>query len=172
MTSKTSLKRAGKLTLDMPIRNPTDLLAELPEKTCLLGLDPGEKTVGLAICDPGLTIASPLETIRRARKATADYARIAEVAAARNVGGFVCGMPTNMDGSAGPRAQAVRAFARNLLARIDLPLVFWDERMSTQAVTRTLIDADMSRERRGEVVDKLAAAFILQGYLDWVRIGR
>ncbi len=172
MTSKTSLKRAGKLTLDMPIRNPTDLLAELPEKTCLLGLDPGEKTVGLAICDPGLTIASPLETIRRARKASADYARIAEVVAARNVGGFVCGMPTNMDGSAGPRAQAVRAFARNLLATVDLPLVFWDERMSTQAVTRTLIDADMSRERRGEVVDKLAAAFILQGYLDWVRIGR
>ncbi|MBL8807346.1 MAG: Holliday junction resolvase RuvX [Rhodospirillales bacterium] len=156
----------------MPIRNPTDLLAELPEKTCLLGLDPGEKTVGLAICDPGLTIASPLETIRRARKASADYARIAEVAAERNVGGFVCGMPTNMDGSAGPRAQAVRAFARNLLARVDLPLVFWDERMSTQAVTRALLDADMSRERRGEVVDKMAAAFILQGYLDWIRIGR
>lgn len=172
MTSKTSLKRAGKLTLDMPICNPTDLLAELPEKTCLLGLDPGEKTVGLAICDPGLTIASPLETIRRARKASADYARIAEVAAERNVGGFVCGMPTNMDGSAGPRAQAVRAFARNLLARVDLPLVFWDERMSTQAVTRALLDADMSRERRGEVVDKMAAAFILQGYLDWIRIGR
>ena len=172
MTVKTSLKRAGKLTLDMPIRNPTDLLAELPEKTCLLGLDPGEKTVGLAVCDPGLSIASPLETILRARKAKADYDRIAEVVAARNVGGFVCGMPTNMDGSVGPRAQAVRAFARNQLARIDLPLVFWDERMSTQAVTRTLIDADMSRARRDEVVDKMAASFILQGYLDWVRIGR
>lgn len=172
MTSKTSVKRAGKLTLDMPIRNPTDLLSELPEKTCLLGLDPGEKTIGLAVCDPGLTIASPLETIRRARKAAADYARIAEVVAARNIGGFVCGMPTNMDGSAGPRAQAVRAFARNLLATVDLPLVFWDERMSTQAVTRALIDADMSRARRGEVVDKMAAAFILQGYLDWIRIGR
>jgi putative Holliday junction resolvase len=156
----------------MPIRNPSDLLAELPEKTCLLGLDPGEKTVGLAVSDPNLTIASPLETVQRARKASADYEKIATIAAARKVGGFVLGMPVNMDGSSGPRAQGTRAFARNLLARIDLPLVFWDERMSTQAVTRTLIDADMSRARRGEVVDKLAAAFILQGFLDWVRIGR
>jgi putative Holliday junction resolvase len=156
----------------MPIRNPADLLAELPEKACLLGLDPGEKTIGLAICDPGLTVASPLETIVRQRKAAADYAAVASVVAARNVGGFVCGMPTNMDGTSGPRAQAVRAFARHLLAKVDLPLVFWDERMSTQAVTRALLDADMSRARRGEVVDKMAAAFILQGYLDWVRIGR
>ena len=156
----------------MPIRNPTDLLAELPEKTCLLGLDPGEKTIGLAVCDPGLSIASPLETIRRARKAAGDYEAVARIAGERKVGGFVCGMPTNMDGTAGPRAQAVRAFARNLLAKIDLPLVFWDERMSTQAVTRALLEADMSRARRGEVVDKMAAAFILQGYLDWVRIGR
>jgi putative Holliday junction resolvase len=156
----------------MPIRNPSDLLAELPEKTCLLGLDPGEKTIGLAVSDPNLTIASPLETIERARKASADYACIAEVAAARKVGGFVVGMPTNMDGSLGPRAQSARAFARNLVARIDLPLVFWDERMSTQAVTRTLIEADMSRAKRAAVVDKMAAAFILQGFLDWIRIGR
>lgn len=156
----------------MPIRNPSDLLAELPEKTCLLGLDPGEKTIGLAVSDPNLTIASPLETIERARKASADYARIAEVAGARKVGGFIVGMPTNMDGSLGPRAQSARAFARNLVARIDLPLVFWDERMSTQAVTRTLIEADMSRAKRAAVVDKMAAAFILQGFLDWIRIGR
>ncbi|MCA3263905.1 MAG: Holliday junction resolvase RuvX [Telmatospirillum sp.] len=156
----------------MPIRNPSDLLAELPEKTCLLGLDPGEKTIGLAVSDPNLTIASPLETIERARKASADYARIAEVASARKVGGFIVGMPTNMDGSLGPRAQSARAFARNLVARIDLPLVFWDERMSTQAVTRTLIEADMSRAKRAAVVDKMAAAFILQGFLDWIRIGR
>ncbi len=156
----------------MPIRNPSDLLAELPEKTCLLGLDPGERTIGLAVSDPNLTIASPLETIERARKASADYARIAEVALARKVGGFVVGMPTNMDGSLGPRAQSARAFARNLVARIDLPLVFWDERMSTQAVTRTLIEADMSRAKRAAVVDKMAAAFILQGFLDWIRIGR
>ena len=156
----------------MPIRNPSDLLAELPEKTCLLGLDPGEKTIGIAVSDPNLTIASPLETIERARKASADYARIAETARARKVGGFVVGMPTNMDGSLGPRAQSARAFARNLVARIDLPLVFWDERMSTQAVTRTLIEADMSRAKRAAVVDKMAAAFILQGFLDWIRIGR
>ncbi|MFN7190958.1 MAG: Holliday junction resolvase RuvX [Rhodospirillales bacterium] len=156
----------------MPIRNPSDLLAELPEKTCLLGLDPGEKTIGLAVSDPNLTIASPLETIERARQASADYARIAEVALVRKVGGFVVGMPTNMDGSLGPRAQSARAFARNLVARIDLPLVFWDERMSTQAVTRTLIEADMSRAKRAAVVDKMAAAFILQGFLDWIRIGR
>ncbi len=156
----------------MPIRNPSDLLAELPEKTCLLGLDPGDKTIGLAVSDPNLTIASPLETIERARKASADYTRIAEVAHARKVGGFVVGMPTNMDGSLGPRAQSARAFARNLVARIDLPLVFWDERMSTQAVTRTLIEADMSRAKRAAVVDKMAAAFILQGFLDWIRIGR
>ena len=156
----------------MPIRNPSDLLAELPEKACLLGLDPGEKTVGLAISDPSLSIASPLETVLRARKAALDYAKIAEVAKARKVGGFVVGMPTNMDGSLGPRAQATRAFARNLVAKIDLPLVFWDERMSTQAVTRALIEADMSRARRDQVVDKMAAAFILQGFLDWLRIGR
>jgi len=156
----------------MPIRNPSDLLAEMPEKTCLLGLDPGEKTVGLAISDPSLSIASPFETVVRARKAALDYAKIAEIARLRNVGGFVVGMPTNMDGSLGPRAQATRAFARNLVAKIDLPLVFWDERMSTQAVTRALIDADMSRARRDQVVDKMAAAFILQGFLDWLRIGR
>jgi len=156
----------------MPIRNPSDLLAELPEKACLLGLDPGEKTVGLAISDPNLSIASPLETVIRARKATLDYSKIAEVAVARKVGGFVVGMPTNMDGSLGPRAQATRAFARNLVAKIDLPLVFWDERMSTQAVTRALLEADMSRARRDAVVDKMAAAFILQGFLDWLRIGR
>ena len=156
----------------MPIRNPADLLAELPEKSCLLGLDAGEKTIGLAISDPGLSIASPLETVMRGRKASADYAKVAALVQARNVGGFVLGLPVNMDGSAGPRAQATRAFARNLLAQIDLPLVLWDERMSTQAVTRALLDADMSRAKRAEVVDKMAAAFILQGYLDWVRIGR
>jgi putative Holliday junction resolvase len=156
----------------MPIRNPADLIAELPEKACLLGLDAGEKTIGMAISDPGLSIASPLDTVRRGRKAAADYAQVLAVVDARNVGGFVLGLPVNMDGSAGPRAQATRAFARNLLAKRDLPLVFWDERMSTQAVTRALIDADMSRAKRAEVVDKMAAAFILQGYLDWLRIGR
>jgi putative holliday junction resolvase len=156
----------------MPIRNPADLLADLPEKTCLMGLDAGEKTIGLAISDPGLSIASPLETVIRGRKAAVDYDKVVAVAKARNVGGFVLGLPVNMDGTAGPRAQATRAFARNLLAKLDLPLVLWDERMSTQAVTRTLIDADMSRAKRAEVVDKMAAAFILQGYLDWIRIGR
>ncbi|MFM7347802.1 MAG: Holliday junction resolvase RuvX [Tagaea sp.] len=156
----------------MPIRNPADLIADLPEKSCLMGLDAGEKTIGMAISDPGLSIASPLDTVMRGRKASADYAKVLDFADARNVGGFVLGLPVNMDGSSGPRAQATRAFARNLLAKRDLPLVFWDERMSTQAVTRALLDADMSRAKRDAVVDKMAAAFILQGYLDWVRIGR
>ncbi|MEA5501634.1 Holliday junction resolvase RuvX [Halotia wernerae UHCC 0503] len=156
----------------MPIRNPADLIEDLPEKSCLMGLDAGEKTIGMAVSDPGLSIASPLDTVRRGRKASADYDQVVALAKARNVGGFVLGMPVNMDGTAGPRAQATRAFARNLLAKIDLPLVMWDERMSTQAVTRTLLDADMSRAKRAEVVDKMAAAFILQGYLDWLRIGR
>jgi putative Holliday junction resolvase len=134
----------------------------------LLGLDVGEKTIGLALSDTTVTVASPMETIRRGKFA-ADAERIGRIVAEQGVGGFVVGLPINMDGSEGPRCQSVRQFAKNLLARIALPLAFWDERLSTAAVTRALLEADMSRKRRAETVDKLAAAYILQGALDSAR---
>lgn len=131
----------------------------------LLGLDVGEKTVGLALSDVGLMIASPMQTLRRG-KFTADLQKLAAIIAEQNVGGLVIGLPMNMDGSEGPRAQSVRQFVRNILKQLDLPIVLWDERLSTMAVTRILIDADASRARRAELVDKMAAAYILQGALD------
>ena len=137
----------------------------LPPGGRLLGLDVGEKTIGLAVSDPGLAVASPLVTLRRG-KFTADAERLVRLVAERRVGGLVVGLPVNMDGSEGPRCQSVRQFATNLLARLDLPLAFWDERLSTAAVTRAMLDADLSRRRRGEIVDQLAAAYILQGLLD------
>ncbi len=143
-------------------------LHDLPRKTRLLGLDIGEKTIGLAISDSGQSVASPLETIRRSKFAK-DMAQLKQVIAERRVGALVLGLPVNMDGSEGPRCQSVRQFARNLrsMAEIDLPLAFWDERLSTRAVERFLIDEqDMTRKRRAEVIDKLAAAYILQGALD------
>ena len=149
----------------MPIVEPAMLRPALPPGTRLLGLDVGEKTIGLAVSDPGLAVASPLVTLRRG-KFTADAERLARLVAERGVGGLVVGLPVNMDGSEGPRCQSVRQFAANLLARLDLPLAFWDERLSTAAVTRAMLDADLSRRRRGEIVDKLAAAYILQGLLD------
>jgi putative Holliday junction resolvase len=149
----------------MPIVEPAMLRPALPPGGRLLGLDVGEKTIGLAISDPGLRVASPLVTLRRS-KFTADAERLARLVAERRVGGLVVGLPVNMDGSEGPRCQSVRQFAANLLARLDLPLAFWDERLSTAAVTRAMLDADLSRRRRGEIVDQLAAAYILQGLLD------
>jgi putative Holliday junction resolvase len=149
----------------MPIRNPADLIAALAKGQRLMGLDVGEKTIGIAVSDTTFTIATPVETLRR-KKFTADAERLKALVAEREVGGFVLGLPINMDGSEGPRCQSVRSFANNLSAKIDLPLAFWDERLSTAAVTRTMIDADLSRERRAELVDKLAAAYILQGFLD------
>ena len=133
-----------------------------------MGLDLGSKTIGLAIADLTLTVATPLETIRRT-KFSADVARLLELAAQNNVGGFVVGLPINMDGTEGPAAQSARAFARNLDKLSPIPLTFWDERMSTAAVTRTLLEADTSRARRAEVVDKMAAAYILQGALERLR---
>ena len=149
----------------MPIVEPAMLRPALPPGTRLLGLDVGEKTIGLAVSDPGLAVASPLLTLRRG-KFTADAERLARLVADRRIGGLVVGLPVNMDGSEGPRCQSVRQFAANLLARLDLPLAFWDERLSTAAVTRAMLDADLSRRRRGEIVDQLAAAYILQGLLD------
>jgi putative Holliday junction resolvase len=132
----------------------------------LLGFDVGEKTIGLALSDASLLVASPLETIKR-RKFTIDAERVATLCAEHGVGGLVIGLPVNMDGSEGPRAQSTRQFARNLDAKLDLAYGFWDERLSTAAVQRMLIEeADLTRKRRGELVDKLAATYILQGMLD------
>ena len=143
-----------------------DLRSRLDPGTRLLGLDLGEKTIGLAISDRRLTVASPLETIRRS-KFTKDAEALAALCAARGVGGLVLGLPVNMDGSEGPRCQSTRQFASNLLGKIDIPIAFWDERLSTAAVERVLIgEADMSRKKRGQVVDQMAAAYILQGALD------
>ena len=141
----------------------------LPPKGSLIGLDLGTKTIGLALSDISRQIASPLLTVARTKFSADAKAMLAEAAKHKAVG-LVLGLPLNMDGSEGPRVQATRAFARNLATLTDLPIVFWDERLSTAAVTRTLIDADASRKRRGEVVDKMAAAYILQGALD--RLGK
>ena len=131
----------------------------------LAGLDLGTKTIGLAVSDAAWLVASPVETVRRT-KFSADAAALRGFCEGRSVGGLVLGLPLNMDGSAGPRVQATRAFARNLAPLLPLPLLFWDERLSTAAVTRALIEADASRARRAMVVDQLAAAYILQGCLD------
>lgn len=149
----------------MPVIDPLALPAALLPGQRLLGLDLGEKTIGLALADATLTVATPLETIRRT-KFTADAIALEKVIAERRVGALVLGLPIDMHGGEGPRCQSVRQFAANLLARHDLPVAFWDERLSTVAVTRAMLDADLSRKRRGEVVDKAAAAYILQGVLD------
>jgi putative holliday junction resolvase len=134
----------------------------------LLGLDLGEKTIGLALSDRLLMVATPMETLKRGKFA-ADAAQLDIIISAQGIGGLVVGLPLNMDGSDGPSAQSARAFGRNWVNHSALPLIFWDERLSTMAVTRTLLDADASRKRRGEVVDKMAAAYILQGALDRLR---
>jgi putative Holliday junction resolvase len=145
-------------------------LTSLPATGPLLGLDLGEKTIGLAISDARRQIASPLLTIRRT-KFRADATALLAEAKAHAVVGLVLGLPLNMDGSEGPRVQATRAFARNLAGLSDLPVAFWDERLSTVAVTQTMLDADLSRKRRAALVDKLAAAYILQGAIDRLRRG-
>ena len=141
----------------------------IPPTGKLLGLDLGTKTIGVAVSDALRYTATPLETIARS-KFTADAARLVELIARNNVVALVLGMPLNMDGSEGPRAQSTRAFARNLGQKTTIPIVFWDERLSTSAVTRMLIEADTRRDKRAQVVDKLAASYILQGYLDRLRI--
>jgi len=141
------------------------LKSTLPRGQRLMGLDVGTKTVGLALSDTTLTIATPYETLKRT-KFSKDVERLRLIVEKEGVGGFVIGLPVNMDGSEGPRCQGVRTFARNLAGKIDLPQAFHDERLSTAAVTRTLLEADASRARRAEVVDKMAAAYILQGALD------
>lgn len=153
----------------MAIVDIRDLPAALARGDRLLGLDLGSKTIGLAISDAGFSIASPLETIRR-KKFTADALALKAIIDERQVGGLVLGLPVNMDGSEGPRVQSTRQFAQNLLERFDIAIAFWDERLSTMAVQRVLVDeADLSRRRRAAVVDKMAASYILQGALDLIR---
>jgi putative holliday junction resolvase len=136
----------------------------------LIGLDPGSKTIGVAVSDPTRLIASPLEGIRRVKLAE-DAARIFAIADGRAVVGLVIGLPLNMDGSEGPSAQSARAFARNLNRIRDIPTLLWDERLSTAAVTRAMIAEDVSRARRAAVVDQMAAGWVLQGVLDRLRAG-
>ncbi len=142
-----------------------DFAAVLPATSALMGLDLGTKTIGVAVSDTFRSVATPLETVRR-KKFTTDAARLMELIAGRNIAGVVLGLPFNMDGSEGPRCQSTRAFARNLSRLIDIPITFWDERLSTVAAERALLEADTSRKRRSEVIDHVAAGYILQGMLD------
>lgn len=141
------------------------LLDVLPRGARILGLDLGTKTIGLALSDAGRSLASPRPVIRRT-KFTADLNIIKQMIAAENVGAIVLGLPLNMDGSEGPRAQATRAFARNMIRDVNLPVVFWDERLSTVAAERSLLEQDVSRAKRADRIDSAAASFILQGVLD------
>lgn len=137
----------------------------LPPRGALIGLDLGTKTIGVAVCDPDRKVATAVETVARSNF-TKDAARVLALAAERNAAGFVLGLPINMDGSEGPRAQSTRAFARNFARLTELPIGLWDERLSTAAVERELIGHDVSRARRAEVIDQHAAMFILQGAID------
>jgi putative Holliday junction resolvase len=143
------------------------LKAELPPGRRLLGIDPGSKTVGVALSDPLRLVANPRENLKRG-KFTDLAARLEALMIAEEVAGIIVGLPLNMDGSVGPSAQSAKQFAENLAARLNTPVALWDERLSTAAVERTLIEADLSRRRRAEVVDKLAATYILQGALDYL----
>ncbi|WP_170523178.1 Holliday junction resolvase RuvX [Ruegeria arenilitoris] len=145
-----------------------DFAAALPPMQALMGLDLGEKTIGVAVSDRMRGVASPLETVRR-KKFKLDSARLLDIAADREIGGIVLGLPMNMDGSEGPRCQSTRAFARNLSQLTDIPIGFWDERLSTVAAEKALLEADTTRKRRGQVIDHVAAGYILQGALDRLR---
>lgn len=137
----------------------------LPPTTALMGLDLGTKTIGVAVSDTFRSVSTPLETVRR-KKFSVDAARLLELISERNIAGVVLGLPFNMDGSEGPRCQSTRAFARNLARLTDVPITYWDERLSTVAAERALLEADTSRKRRSEVIDHVAAGYILQGVLD------
>jgi len=145
-----------------------DFTAALTPMCALAGLDLGDKTIGVAVSDSMRSVASPLETIRR-RKFTADAAHLLQITDKRRIGGFILGLPRNMDGTEGPRCQSTRAFARNLARLTDLPIGFWDERLSTVAAEKALLEADTTRKRRSEVIDHVAAGYILQGALDRMR---
>ena len=146
----------------------TDFAKALPEYGAIGGLDLGTKTIGVSVSDQMRSIASPLETIKR-RKFTKDAEYLLSICKGRALCGLILGLPTNMDGSEGPRAQSTRAFARNLFQKTDVPISFWDERLSTIAAEKALLEADMTRKRRSEVIDHVAASYILQGALDRLR---
>lgn len=153
----------------MAICKPSELKAKLARNQTILGLDLGTKTIGMALSDVTYIVASPLATIAR-KKFSQDAAELEAVIAKHNVGALVLGLPMQMDGTEGPRTQATRSFAAEMLKRRDIPIAFWDERLSTAAVQRMLTsEADLSRKRRAEVVDKAAAAYILQGFLEAIR---
>lgn len=151
-----------------PLTSPQELIRRLGPNERLLGLDVGTKTLGVAVSDVRRVVASPFKTIRRSRL-NRDVEALREIIEAYDVGGIVVGFPVNMNGSEGPRCQSVRQFTVDLMARLDVAVAFWDERLSTRAVTRMLIQADLSRRRRAKVIDKVAAAYILQGALDSLR---
>ena len=142
-----------------------DFTLALPKTAAIVGLDLGDKTIGIAISDLRRCIATPTQVIRRT-KFTEDAAKLLTVLQTRAIAGIILGLPLNMDGSEGPRVQSTRAFARNLARLTDLPITYWDERLSTVAATRALLEADTSRKRRAEVIDQVAAGYILQGALD------
>jgi len=151
----------------MTVRKLVDLAEILPPRRPLLGLDLGERTIGLALSDTQRMIATPLETLDRG-KFTKDATKLLDICAVHDVAALIIGLPVNMDGTEGPRCQSARAFARNFESVFDMEMAFWDERLSTAAVTRTMLDADLSRARQKEVVDKMAASYILQGALDFM----
>jgi len=144
---------------------PDEFARALPPLRAVMGLDLGEKTIGVAVSDTQLSVATPLETVRR-KKFGLDAARLQALMADRGVGGLILGLPRNMDGSEGPRCQSTRAFARNFAQLWEGPITFWDERLSTVAAQKALLEADTSRKRRAEVIDHVAASYILQGLLD------
>ncbi|AXI41898.1 Holliday junction resolvase RuvX [Sulfitobacter sp. SK011] len=155
----------------MIIDDITEFAAALPPMQALIGLDLGEKTIGVAVSDSFLSVATPLETVRR-KKFGLDAARLIEIITDRRIGGLVLGLPRNMDGSEGPRCQSTRAFARNFDRLLPLPITFWDERLSTVAAEKALLEADTTRKRRAEVIDHVAAGYILQGVLDRLAVLR
>ena len=149
-------------------RDFEDFTVQLPKATALVGLDLGTKTIGVSVSDLLWTVATPRETIKRT-KLTQDWVALEGILSAVSAGGLVLGLPYNMDGSEGPRVQSTLAFARNIAAKTDLPIGFWDERLSSVAAERAMLEADMSRAKRAEVIDHVAASYILQGALDGLR---
>ena len=142
---------------------------ELQSNNSLIGLDLGTKTIGVAVSDTILSVATPIKTIKR-KKFSLDANHLLGIISNKNCCGIIIGLPKNMDGSEGPRAQSTRAFARNFSAKTELPITFWDERLSTVAAKKALLEADTTRKRRAEVIDHVAAAYILQGFLDRLKV--
>ena len=153
----------------MIYEDASEFANKLNSNNSLIGLDLGTKTIGVAVSDTILSVATPIKTIKR-KKFSTDADQLLEIIFIKNCCGVVVGLPKNMDGSEGPRAQSTRAFARNFSAKTQLPITFWDERLSTVAAEKALLEADTTRKRRAEVIDHVAAAYILQGFLDRLKV--